>query len=253
MDEIKVPVALERDTIVECIVEIRFRPANESAEELIPGLAFGRLKDIFARTTRQPVAELPRALRDADPNLQYQPTHRLEGEGVSLLLGARIAAVAFRKPYPGWEKVFPLVLRSLNGIAETGLIRSVERVSIKYVNILTEGRDPLDLSQVAVDIRFGKFDLKGTGIVIRGEIERDGCLSVVEISPGAKVVLQGDRGIETLNGLLLNVDTIISGPFNDFQNELSGLLTTIHDAEKKIFFGLLTEPTLNRLGPRWQQ
>jgi uncharacterized protein (TIGR04255 family) len=179
---VNVPVSLDRDTIFECVAEMRFSEANESAEDLIPGLVFGRLRRMFQKSVQQPFAQLPKQLRDHDSNLRYQPTHLLEGDGIRLLLGARMAAVAFARPYMGWAAVKPLIIQCFEGVLETEMVKAVERVSLKYTNLLAEGRNESDISQLVATVDLGGMQLRGPGLEIKAEIERNDCITIVQIA-----------------------------------------------------------------------
>ena len=250
-DEIRVPVSLERDTILECVAEMRFEPTVDSAEELLPGMLFGRLPGVFLRSSRLPMADVPRSMRDSDPNMRHQPTQRLEGNDALCLVGGRAVGVSFRKPYGSWPKVRPLMVRCFEQVMDTGLVRSVERVSLKYTNLLAEGRDEFDLGQLRAKVEFGPFHLRDPGRVFHVEIDIDNCIAIVEVIPGARITLQTAGGAQSFAGVVLSVDVIRNGPFENFPEKLPELLDAVHAAEKKVFFGLLSDATLEKLGPKW--
>ncbi|MGE0583448.1 MAG: TIGR04255 family protein [Steroidobacteraceae bacterium] len=244
------PRALKSDTIFECVLEVRCAPGHESAAQLIPGMVFGDLGDLFQRLINLPLASAPKELLAIQPQLAYQVTHRLEGSGPMLLVGPRSVAVTFVKPYPGWASVMPIMVRCVNAVLKTKLLGAVERCSIRFVNLLSVGRDENDLSQLKLNLQLDGFILRKEGIAVRAEIEVDGCISVVEIMSGATVTnSEGRFGPAT--GVLCNVDTVRLGPFKDFQRELPTVLEQIHNTEKKIYFGLLSDDTLARLEPVW--
>lgn len=249
-ENVRIPIALDRDTILECVAEMRFESTSGSIEETLPGMAYQHLKNLYKRPSRQPFADVPRSIRDNDPNLRFQATHRLEGDGCALLLGGHVAAVSFPKPYPGWQRFKEIVEQSFLGVLSTDEISQVERISLRYSNVLCEGRDEFDLEQVKVEVRFGTFALRKNGRVFRAEIDMDGCIAIVEIAPGTIVSLPGRAAF---SGVLLNVDVIRNGPLDEFKERLPELLDTVHNVEKRVFFGLLTNETLARLGPKWTQ
>lgn len=246
----RLPRALRRDTIYECIVEVRCAPGHESAADLIPGMVFEKLKDLFIRLTDLPLSKAPKELLAAQPQFAYQSTRRLEGTGPMLLIGPQVVAVTYLRPYPGWAAMHPVVERCIRTVLETKLLGRAERCSIRYVNLLPVGKDEYDLSQLKLQLTLGDFKLRREAIAVRSEVEMDDCTTVVEVLSGA-TVSNPDGRFAAAKGVLCNVDTVKFGPFSDFNRELPDVLDAIHNTEKKIYFGLLAEDTLAKLEPIW--
>jgi uncharacterized protein (TIGR04255 family) len=122
---------------------------------------------------------------------------------------------------------------------------------LKYVNLLEHGEDQFDLSQTTLNLGLGKFELRrGGSTLVRAEIERNGCKSVVDIMSGAKTPVS--PGNPERNGVLVSVDVIQDKTGGHAVSVLPELLELLHMTEKEIFFGLLTETTLEKLGPSYQ-
>jgi uncharacterized protein (TIGR04255 family) len=172
----------------------------------------------------------------------------LKGPNLQMLFGPRAASVSVLKPYPGWDKVKPVVMECLTAVLGTGLTGSPERVGIKYVNLLQQGLNEHDLSQTNLKFELAEFTITGTGTAVRAEIARNGCTSIVEIVSGAKV--RGPDQAEFV-GVLLNIDTVKPTSEAELPGNLSQVLETVHITEKEIFFGLIAPATLTRLGPTY--
>jgi uncharacterized protein (TIGR04255 family) len=244
------PDALTRDAIVECVFEMRFSGGHPAVADLLPGVVFGKLSKYFKTLTPLPLGQVPRVLRDENPQLRYSPTHGLEGPNLRMMFGPHVAAVSIPKPYPGWKKVQPLIVECMASVVDSGLTGAPERFSLKYVNLLQEGSDEFDLSQTTLSLKIGTFKLRTSGTTyVRTEIEQNGCLNVVDIASGAK--LAATPGNPEASGVLVSVDTIqdklSATPFD----ELAKTLKSLHDTEKQVFFGLLAQPTLAKLGPSY--
>jgi uncharacterized protein (TIGR04255 family) len=244
-----VPVGLTRDTIVECVFEMRFSAGGHAAvAELLPGLVFGKLPKRFQNLIPMPLSQVPKLMRDQNPQLRYAPTHALQGQYIRMLFGPHVTAVSFPKPYVGWEHVQPAILECMNAVFDTGMTGKPERFSLKYVNLLQQGRNEFDLSQINLQFKLADFPLREEGVIVRGEIEHNGCITLVEIASGAKVSVQGSPGE---SGVLMSVDTSIAATSNDARAALPQVLETVHDTEKEIFFGMLSRATLEKLGPTY--
>jgi len=248
-EERTLPVAVERDTIIEFIHELRFKPARTGVGDLLPGILSQRLAEDFPHYERLPGADLPSVIRQHDPAMEFAGLHRLVGQGQSLTLGERVVTLSILRPYPGWPEVLRRTGRLINALRETKLILDVERVSVRYSNLIPPGDEVADLQMLKVRLELDGFELSIPGVHIRAEIPDGKCQSIVQILQHAIAEIPS-RG-EKLEGLLLDVDTLLPGPFSDFWGEYPELLEKVHLAEKRVFFGLLSEDTLERLGPKW--
>lgn len=245
------PIALARDTIFECLFEIRFARRNPSADELLPGVLFAALKNHFSGVSPLPLAQLPKALREHDANFAYQPVQSLVGKNIRLMLGARVATLSFTGPYRGWSQVQPSIVECVQAVLRSDLVGPVERCSLKYVNLLTDGQGARDIGQLNFKLELDGFPIKGAGTAVRTEFEFHGLTAIVEITTDMTIIPPPGSGKEKGSGVMVNVDVIQAGPFNDFVQELPQTLDRLHSVEKQIFFSLLTKSTLERLGPIW--
>jgi uncharacterized protein (TIGR04255 family) len=246
-----IPVALEHDSIYECVFETRFGPGTPSTAELMPGMLFASLRKDLTASYALPFYQVPLALRESDPNFRYQPTHILQGPGIRLLVGPRVIAVSFLRPYPGWGAVVPRITECMQAALATGFMGSPERCSIKYLNLLIGDTPQRDLRKLRLNLQLAEFTLQVPGVSVRAEVQLNGCINVIEIVGKAKLSIANVLPSGEAEGLLLAVDTIKNGPFGSFSHELPQLLETMHATEKQVFFGLLTEETLGSMGPKY--
>jgi uncharacterized protein (TIGR04255 family) len=244
------PIALARDTIVECVFEMRLKNPHPGVADLLPGIVFGKHPGRFKNVASLPLGQIPKIARDQNPQFKYMPTMSLEGPLVRMMFGEHAVAVSFLKPYAGWAKIKPLILECMTSAIETGLTGQPERYALKFVNLLSEGRDAFDLEPTGVRIELGGFQLRPqspTGI--HAEIELHGCLNIVDIATGGTVVIPGRPGEEV--GVVISVDTVRNSDGVDARAELPQILETLHETEKEVFFGLLKPSTIEKLGPRY--
>ena len=92
----------------------------------------------------------------------------------------------------------------------------------------------------------GGYRLNNYLTYTRTEIEKDGLINIVEL--GANSVAKSPQGDVT--GLILTVDTIYSKP-PAFLSNPEPHIEKVHDVEKSVFFDVLTEETINAMGPHW--
>lgn len=249
----KTPKALKKDPILEAIVEVRFESQEQALGDLLPGMLFQRLRHRFQSLSALPLAHLPKAIRDKDQSFAYQPVHALVGPGMQLRLGQRVASLSLLRPYPGWNKAEPVFREVIGSLAETRTVASITRFSLKYINLLTVGSDASDMSILKIRLEAGDFNLRAPGRHVRFEIEHRGCTHVVQVMTGADVTQTqpGSKDVR-VQGVVVDVDTICFGPFGDDWALVTKLLAEAHEAEKEVFFGLLTDDTIDKMEPVYE-
>ena len=251
----KIPIRLRENPIVDCVIEMRFSATTESAGDVLPGILFQKFGKQFPKIERTHTADLPRPIRMSDPNLRALPVVLLEGEGARVGVGDTGLQLVFRRPYPGWSVVQALAQSVFGHALESGVITSGERLSICYKNLISQREDEYDLSPLEIDFRIGRnLKPRGPGTNLRTEFELEGTVSIVQIQSGVRIAASAlgfKPEPDSFSGLLVSVDTILAGSFNS-QSELNERLRKIHDIEKSIFFSVVTEDTVKRLGPEWE-
>lgn len=248
----RIPKALQQDPIVETTFEIRFSATEKAAGDLLPGMLFPNLRTEFGELQNLPASQVPRALRDQDPTLAYLGTRVLRGQKKQLAIGDRVATLSFGKPYPGWHVVKPVIQQVLSALQSTAIIAAVERISLKYTNVLTHGRDANDESVLSASATLGDWPLRSSGKMIRAEIDHRGAVHVVQVIFGADLTITASGQQTTMSGVLVDVDSIRIGPFESFWDNAEKLVEELHEAEKDIFFGVLTPESIDRMKPQYE-
>jgi uncharacterized protein (TIGR04255 family) len=243
----KLPHYLARAPLAEAIFELRFKPAQVSIAQLLPGLVFAKLGSRYGRSEATPVASIPPQLRDMDPNLRYQAQYRLSGERSSIFLGERVAGVSMTAPYEGWHHFRPRILEFLEIVRGSGLVETVERFSIKAINIVPTLGAQLDLLNLHLEI--GGIKPPENGFHLRAEVNDDTFLRIIEISTNASAKLPSG---ETTSGLLLSLDCVRPMRNEDFWSIQETSIDEVHEQLKELFFGLINQQSLESLGPSYE-
>jgi uncharacterized protein (TIGR04255 family) len=87
--------------INEALFEIRYD--GKYPEEALYGMLF----DIFERfphksTAEFPMMQIPKMIRDNDPNLRYQSLYKVSDDQFAFSIGSHSMIFFSLKPYPGW-------------------------------------------------------------------------------------------------------------------------------------------------------
>lgn len=131
-----IPKKLKNDAIVEAAFEIRFSTST------IPEVLFGRVSDFgpwknFIQSSL-PISQIPASMRQADPNLRFQPVFALidEPQKRAIRIGGNTISYSRGMPYVGWD-VFKLELGEvISVIFEKAADLRVERLGLRYLNAL---------------------------------------------------------------------------------------------------------------------
>jgi len=121
--------------------------------------------------------------------------------------------------------------------------------SLRYVNLLRGETPEAQFSLVHYSASLGRrYKLHTLLTYTKTEFDLEGLANIVEL--GANSVATTQKG-ESLTGLIVTIDTIHKDPA-DFLNNPDPLLEKAHFIEKTVFFEVLTEETVNKMGPIWQ-
>lgn len=244
----KLPQRLEKDPILEAIFEIRFKSEVPAVSELLPGLLYPTLKEIVGTPERLLPMDIPAEFLESNPQLKYQPRIRMRGDQFAILIGDRSTIISCPRPYVGWEEFKKTILTFLYSLKNTNLVSSVERFSVKYVNLLPGSNLEEQFALIKYTAVLGKYELTQFISSATVEIIEDGLNNLVEIKSNA-TVHTGDGSSH--HGMLLAVDTICLTP-TDFWEQLETNIEKVHLKEKRIFFNILTDEAIRKFEAIWE-
>jgi uncharacterized protein (TIGR04255 family) len=241
-----IPVKLKDDAIVEALFEIRFEMTT------IPEVFFGRLAEYapwkgFTQAP-MPAYNLPAALRQADPNLRYQPIFALvEGGGRAVRIGPQVLSYHRLAPYVGWAKFKPELDEVIAGVFEKADALRVERLGLRYLNALRTDvhgiRSISDLNlkfEIASERIFGNANINFT----TGDSSDTACTVRIATTE----FIQGALPENTSVYVYVDVDVFTKQGFETKDRTVvKDWIEAAHTREKEQFFRLLTETTIESL------
>ncbi len=231
--------------ILEAVFEIRFRSHEENVKELLLGLLYVDVKTDYSKVETLPNGFIPKEILDQNPELRYQPSSRLRGDRYSISLGEHLFNLSCARPYQGWENFSLQIKKILGFLKGTGLVTKIERASMKYVNLLPSEINPVQLNMLRLTAQLGGYDLNQHKLRLHAEIVSDEFTSIVQVIPQTDVQLRVSN--ETMNGLLLDIDTFTVNT-KTFWDDYDSFLDRLHDVEKKLFYDIVTPESLDKLG-----
>jgi uncharacterized protein (TIGR04255 family) len=245
----QLPSRLGKEPLIDSVFEIRF-DTEISAAEIMPGYLHAKLGG-DVKIERLPVSQLPQELRQKDPNLANQPLVRIMWEKQMLMVGDRSLAVGCLMPYPGWSKFHEVILKVVGLLADAGIVRSLARYSLKYVDMLTVQPGDTVSDWVNLKAAVGDVELKAQPFQLHMEIASGDYFHVLLI--GSPAQAHGIDGV-VRQGMVISVDTIAIGALPDLPvliQELPERIHAIHACNKQMFFDCLTADAIKKLDPEY--
>jgi uncharacterized protein (TIGR04255 family) len=245
----RLPSRLKKEPLCDAICEVRFA-ASTPASSILPGIFFSKL-DGEKTIQRLPAAELPKKMRDADPNLQYAPVMRIVWKEFLILVSDRSVVIACKLPYAGWNKFKETIIIVIGILGGISIIERIQRYSLKYIDLIPIENIAEQVASVNLSISLGDHRLEKEIFQFRIELVDGEYINAVQIA--AAGVFTNEEGT-TKQGLIIDVDTIrkVDDDAKTFISELEGRLEEIHKRNKETFFKCLTPATLAMLEPIYE-
>ncbi len=250
MPEQKLPKVLEHEPLVDALCEIRM-DATAPLADILPGILFHKL-DPKPTIQRLAAAEIPQPMRAKDPKLHFAPTQRLDWGEYVIAVGDRNVIISCKLPYPKWPNFKSKILEIVGIIADVNVAGSVERFSIKYVNLIEAGSIGEQISKIDVALKIGSLEVINDHIDIKVHHVEDGIVHLLTVVTGANAEIPINR---KMSGVIVDIDSIRNidpVPFANFSAGLEPELETLRQANKVKFFGCLKQQTVEEMGPIYE-
>jgi len=247
------PSKLAKEPLLEAVCQLNVGSSVE-LQNLLPGVMFSQFPSEVSAIEPLPAMQLPAELRGLDQAIAEAWLLRFQWRGFSVLVSPHQVAVTTPIPYPGWNSYKSAIATLFKTVLTLPVVNSVERLSVKYTNLIEGGAPEDRVSQLDFDLRIGGLNLSRKSIFVRAESELDGCANILEIA--GDVTVQVARPQMTKNGLLVAVDTIQKDasnfPCSLFVEDLDRKLDAIRLTNKKVFFSSLTAESIKSMGPTYE-
>ena len=242
----ELPKELKRCPLIETVFEVRF--TSSLPDEAVFGVIYQALLPQFPQfqTVSLPILQIPPEVRKRDPKLNFQTHYHLISDNLVIGIGPKSIGFSNRAPYKGWQAFKEFILSALDEIVKTKAIDTVQRSSIRYINII---HTPL-FSATRLCISLGTENLASSAVTtFHTEIpQENGLLVVLQLNNNVGVSINGQQN---QIASVIDIDALCVEPKDksSFQKGMSEGLDKLHILEKQTFFGLLTEDFLSSLEP----
>lgn len=234
---------LNNAPLYDAVIEIRFE--TSIPPDAMPGILYSKLATDFQEgMVSLPASQLPKPIRDRDPNLKYQPTHKFMSEEYYLNVGANVMGFGFSasngREYPGWKPFFSFYKSILRKV-DSHIVK-INRLGVRYINFF-QAKEILD--QLNVTLKTGwEEKAKITDRTVMFVLNKEKLKSRVSISDGATISFEGG----SKEGQVIDIDTYLETeiPLED----LSLKIEEAHGFTEDIFFSLPNSKLMKTLeGP----
>lgn len=242
----KLPGKITPCPIIEALAEIRFE--TDYPAEAIFGMIYSKLNEDYSNPINLPIMQIPDQFRKLDPNFKFKPHYQLENEGYLLRFGPDVLSISTAKSkqdYPGWEKLGAEIKRVIDKVIETGIIKKITRLAVRYIDYFEENI----FDNIKIDLLVKDKAQNNPPLVIHFCQELNGFKHFLRVAN--EVVVSDERSGEKLSGSMLDIDTVLIDYDDSTISNLDSLFKSAHDSEKELFFSLLNEDFLEELSPEY--
>lgn len=243
----KLPSRLNKEPLLDALFEVRFTAAAP-VSSVMPGFLYANLQGEKV-IEHLPANQIPSQIREADPNLRFAPVMRIKLDQYIVQFSDHSLAVSCRLPYPGWSNFCSFIIHVMDVLSKVGIVTTVQRYSLKYVDII-EILDPLQqISFANVSLRVANHQLSNEPCHIRMDVKVNDFINIITMASSATAT---NDQVVAKQGLVIDIDTIKDLndiAFSELCSDLESKLQAIHAVNKKTFFDCLTPSGLAFLEP----
>ncbi|MDR2773710.1 MAG: TIGR04255 family protein [Tannerella sp.] len=241
-ESVKIPKKLASSPINEVIFEIRYN--GNYPEEALYGMLFDVFEPFPNKSTAEfPMMQIPKMIRDNDPNLRYQALYRVANDKFAFSIGPHSIVFSALKPYPGWVAWSQFFNPILETIKSKSIIKDVERTGLRYFNIL-EGNI---FDHINASLFLNESPVTASPSSFYTVFEQNGIYTILNV--GNNAIINGNQTHDSL----IDVDCIhrFECAAETFFSTYQAVLEKTHQVNEQVFFGLLKAELLNTFGPEY--
>ena len=229
------PKAINPCPILDALFEIRF--ITKIHPNAVFGMVYNVLQKDFPKVENLTILQLPEAVRATDPNFKFKPHYRISNQNFVAQIGPDVLTISSFPKYVGWDKFSKQIFSILDRIKEIGIIDSILRIGIRYINFF----DNDIFKDIDLKISIGGDDIAYKNTIIRTEIEQDLYKSSLQVANNANH--------NNKLGSIIDIDTFTESNLDNFFKNKEALISNSHTKEKELFYSLLKKDFLETLNP----
>jgi uncharacterized protein (TIGR04255 family) len=250
----RLPTKLKAEPLIDAACELRIQSSSSvDLHTVLPGLFFTRLSGV-TKVEQLPGFFVPEAIR-ANPALGQVNSQlvRVHWGSYFITVGTRNVVVGPRLPYLGWNDFKSRILEVFQSVLDLPVVESIERYSIKYINLIQAQDIAQQAEKLDWGITIGPLHLTGQPTQLRVESLDGAYLTIIQVSTGAVVDMVETK--EVKQGCVVDVDTLshqLAIDVATFRGQLADRLDEIRHRNKVVFFDCLKDSTIEEMGPTYE-
>ncbi len=189
------------------------------------------------------VTNIPREIRDRDPNLRFVPTtHYSDGK---FILGVGDHVLNLSSPvsaYPGWEDFGSEISHMLTLLNNERIISEVERIGLRYINFFPGANM---WAHIRAKVSLDDNPMPSDDLFLRTKTV-DGLL---ECNTQIAHPAYAKTGQTVQAGSTIDLDASTQEVHDTSPQAMVVLTDQLHALEKRVFFGLLSPDFLATVNP----
>jgi uncharacterized protein (TIGR04255 family) len=241
-ESVSIPKKLANSPINEAIFEIRYD--GDYPGEALYGLLFDIFKQFPNKDMAElPIMQLPKQIRDNDPNLRYQPFYSVSDNKFAFSIGPHSIVFSSLKPYGGWEawnQFFAPIIATIQAIK---IIKKVERIGLRYFNLFEVNI----FDHINAELTLEKQIITTSPCSFHMELDNENIHIILNVGNATNI-----KDVQTHQSLI-DIDCIrtLDCSSEQFFSSYKAVIEETHEMNERVFFGLLKENFLNTFNPEY--
>ena len=245
-EKLRLPKKITPSPIAEAIFEIRF--ASDIPGTALCGIFYPTISTFISGSAIEelPIVQLPPVVRDNDPNLRFQPHYKVAKENFVFAFGPNSISFSCLSPYSGWDEWTKFFFPILEDLEKLDVLKNakINRLGLRNINKI----DGKLLEHTKTVFAIDNTSLAPYKTQIHSEFFENDNLIILNM---ANDIGQQKKDIISV----FDIDCVknVNAPFVTLKKDIieSGMLDSLHETNKKFFFGLLKEDFLEKMNPEY--
>jgi uncharacterized protein (TIGR04255 family) len=240
----KIPNKLKKDAIFQALFDIRFT-SRDVTPEIITGKLASHSRWKGWSVQRLAFADIPAAVRQQDPALQFQPLIELHSaHGRLVRIGERSLSCHTLAPYPGWTVWEPELRATIDVLHSSFENLVVTRFGLRYINAVGPEHFINSVGELRLSVKIAGASPAGP-LLLHYQHDRDpDHVAIVRISSREFVVNPQPPDLAAV----IDVDVFTPASFSTADPEAAkAWLGRAHELAKEEFFRLIPDNIVRKL------
>ena len=239
----KIPDKLKKDAIFQAVFDIRFT-SKDVTPEIVTGKLASHAQWRGWSVQRLAFADIPAAVRQQDPGLQFQPLIELHNAGRLVRIGERSLSCHTLAPYPGWTVWEPELRAAIDALLSSLENLVVTRFGLRYLNAIGPEHFINGVGELRLSVSVAGASLSGP-LLVHFQHDRDPQhVAIVRISSREFVTNPQPPDLAAI----VDIDVFTPASFSSADpNAAKAWLGRAHELEKEEFFRLIPDDIVEKL------